>query len=413
MDPVQNANVLLCITGGIAAFKSVSLLRLLVKAGARVRVVMTEAATHFVAPMTFEALSGSPVCKDLFHSGGAGGESHIALTEWAGIIVVAPATADTLAKAALGLAPDLLGCLLLAARCPVVMAPAMHTAMYLHPATGANLETLESRGVHLVPVGEGDLATGHGPGRMAEPEEILEAVRGVLSPRDFEGVRLLVTAGPTREPIDPVRHLTNRSSGKMGYAVARAARDRGAQVILVSGPVSLPPPPGVVVERVMTAREMHDAVHARYEEIDVAIMAAAVADYAPRDVSSSKLKKSSTPLTLALDPTPDILASLGRRRLDAGSERPFLVGFAMETEALEARARDKLERKGCDLIVANDISVPGVGFESDTNRVAILSAGGGIERLPLMSKYEVAARLLDLVAAGLGIEGGRGRDARR
>ncbi len=401
MGAIQNIRVLLGVTGGIAAFKSVYLLRLLTKAGARVRVVMTEAAARFVGATTFEALSDDKVYDDLFQRSGEGGESHIALTEWADIIVIAPATADVVAKAAHGIASDLLGCVLLAARSPVIMAPAMHTAMYQHPATQANLQLLASRGVHLVAPVEGDLASGFGPGRMAEPEVIVDAIERVLTPHDLEGVRVLVTAGPTREPIDPVRHITNRSSGKMGYALARVARRRGADVVLVSGPVALDAPAGVVVERVETAREMHDAVHARYAESDLIIMAAAVADYAPADVSSSKIKKTDAPMTLALEPTPDILASLGRRRAEQGGGGPLLVGFAMETEDLEARARDKLERKGCDLIVANDISAPGVGFGVDTNRVTLIAPDGSMTRLPLMSKDDVASAILDRVASGL------------
>ncbi len=401
MRPVEGSNVLLCVTGGIAAFKAVQLLRLLTKAGAQVRVVMTEAATRFVGPTTFEALSGRPVATDLFPTSGAGGESHIALTDWADIIVVAPATANALARAALGLAPDLLGCVLLAARCPVVMAPAMHTAMYRHPATRSHLDTLDARGIHLVPVGEGDLASGAGEGRMAEPSQIFETIAGVLSPKDLEGIRVLVTAGPTREPIDPVRHISNRSSGKMGYALARTAARRGARVVLVSGPVALEVPTGVECVSVRTAREMAREVHARYADMDAVVMAAAVADYTPKQVAKHKIKKTGGPMTLELEPTEDILASLGKRRAGSGATRPVLVGFAMETEALEANARAKLARKGCDFIVANDISAPGVGFEYDTNQVTILSSSGQVVPLPLMSKEDVASALLDRVAAHL------------
>lgn len=401
---MNDTNILLGVTGGIAAFKAVMLLRLLTKAGATVRVLMTESATRFVGPLTFEALSHQPVITDLWQTGERGGETHISLSEWADLFVVAPVTANTIAKSANGLADDLLTCTLLAARCPVVFAPAMFASMYLHPATQANLQLLRSRGVHVVDATVGDLASGQGQGRMAEPEQILETIHQVLAAKDLQGVSLVVSAGPTQEPLDPIRFVSNHSSGKMGYAIARVARRRGADVTLVSGPSEQPVPAGVKLIRVRTARQMSDAVQACYDSSDAIVMAAAVADYAPKKVAPQKIKKTAASLVLELEPTPDILATLGKRRKAERGEktaRPVLVGFAMETEALLENAADKLRRKGCDLIAANNVQEPGAGFGVNTNLVTLLDRGGRAEQLPLMAKEDVAAKLLDRIAAML------------
>ncbi len=395
---MRDKHILLCVTGGIAAFKAILLLRLLTKAGAQVRVLMTESATRFVGALTFEALSSHPVLMDLWETGGEGGESHIRLAEWADLIVVVPATANTLARLAHGLADDLIGATLLAACSPVLVAPAMHTRMYQHPATLANLRTLRERGVQVLEPVTGDLASGFGMGRLAEPEEIFEALLELLTHHDLQGVALLVAAGPTLEPLDPIRHLTNHSTGKMGYAVARMARRRGARVTLVSGPTQITPPGGITVVPVETAQQMHDAVMKAYPDAHAIIMSAAVADYTPRTCAPEKMKKSGTGMTLELDPTIDILAALGRRRGEdrvSGRRGPALFGFAMETEALEQHAAAKLERKGCDLIVANNIRDKGAGFGHDTNQVTLLDRNGGVDRLPLLSKEEVASRILD------------------
>ncbi len=390
--------VLLGVTGGIAAYKAASLARLLSAAGADVRVVMTPAASRFVGPDTFAALTRNPVHQDVFEA--TDRVLHVRLAREADAAVVAPATANVLAKLALGLADDLLTSILLEARCPLVLAPAMHTGMWTHPSTQANVAALAARGAIVVGPGEGPLAAGdEGVGRMAEPEEILRAVEAALgSPGagDLAGVRVLVTAGPTHEPIDAVRFIGNRSSGKMGFTVAAEAARRGASVTLVSGPVPLPDPQGVAVVRVETAAEMFEAVTARAEASDLVVMAAAVADFRPGEVHPGKIKKGDGPPQLALEPTPDILSGLGAAK---GSGQ-VLVGFAAETEDLEAEARRKLKAKNLDLIVANEVGRPGTGFGADTNRAAIV--GRGEEGTPLRewTKVELAAAILDR-AAGL------------
>jgi phosphopantothenoylcysteine decarboxylase/phosphopantothenate--cysteine ligase len=296
---------------------------------------------------------------------------------------------------------------LLSARSPVVVAPAMHTRMYDHPATQLNLEMLKQRGVHIVEPVEGELASGFGRGRLAEPEAILDAIEAVLTPKDLQDLHLLVTAGPTVESLDPVRFISNHSTGRMGYAIAHQARLRGATVYLVSGPTSLKPPPGVLLVPVRSADEMHTQVMRLYPEVNAVVMSAAVADYTPAQVATQKLKKSTEKLSIDLVPTVDILAALGRRRKEEATSSqpgPVLVGFAMETEALEAHARSKLERKGCDLIVANDLHEPGAGFGHDTNRVTVIDRTGAVDRWPLLSKREVGERLLDRIA---GLQQGR------
>jgi phosphopantothenoylcysteine decarboxylase/phosphopantothenate--cysteine ligase len=324
---------------------------------------------------------------------------HIEATQRADLVLVAPATAQTIARLALGLADDFLSCIYLASRCPVLVAPAMDCDMFEHPALQANLAALRARGVAIVEPEFGPLASGlHGRGRLAELDTILAAVDTVLFPRrDLEGQVVLVTAGPTREPLDPVRFLSNRSSGKMGYAIAEAAAARGARVVLVSGPTSLTPPSGVDRVEIETAQEMHDAVLAKLPVATVVIKAAAVADYRPKGVQSRKIKKSEAALTLHLEPTPDILAEVGRRK-----GRRVLVGFAAETEELVANAKQKLARKGLDLVVANDVTRPGAGFDADTNVVTLVGADGNIEELPQLAKREVADRILDRVVALVG-----------
>lgn len=386
--------ILLGVTGSIAAYKAVELLRELTTRGAEVQVVMTEAATKFVAPLTFETLSRQPVLLDMFTLAYGSHIGHIEATARADLFVIAPATAHTIAKLAHGLADDFLTNIYLASRCPVLLAPAMDSDMYQHAAVQENLSRLRDRGVHTVGPASGALASGLiGPGRLVEPPEIVEAIERLLvSSRDLAGEVVLVTAGPTREPLDPVRYLSNRSSGKMGYAIAEAAGARGARVILVSGPTALTPPQGVDVIHVETAQQMHDAVLAKLTAATVVIKAAAVADYRPKQVAGRKLKKDEAVPEVTLESTPDILAEVGKRK-----GRRILVGFAAETEDLVENARKKLQRKNLDLMVANNVSQPGAGFDADTNAVKILDAQGKVEELPVQSKRSVADRVLDRV----------------
>jgi phosphopantothenoylcysteine decarboxylase / phosphopantothenate---cysteine ligase len=386
--------VLLGVTGGVAAYKAVLLARLLIRAGAEVQVVMTAAATRFVGPDTFTALTGRPARSDVFDEPAK--VLHVRLAHEADVAVVAPATANVLARLALGLADDMVTSTLLEARCPLVVAPAMHTGMVEHPATQANLRTLAERGVAIVGPATGSLAAGdEGPGRMSEPEEILAAVVAAAGGAgDLAGRRVLVTAGPTWEPIDPVRFVGNRSSGRMGYEVAAEAARRGADVVLVSGPVALEPPAAVRLVRVERAEEMRDAVHREAAGADAVVMAAAVADWRPAEAAGRKLKKEAGPPAFDLLPTPDILRELG-----AGPGRPaVLVGFAAETEELEAAGRRKLESKGLDLIVVNEVGREGTGFSSETNHATILSAAGDDEPLRTWTKRELASAIWDRVA---------------
>ena len=402
---LEKRSIILGVTGGIAAYKAIELLRLLKADGADVTVVMTEHAKRFVGPATFQALSGRPVADDLWACRPGMPIEHLALAHTADLTIVAPATANTLAKMAAGIADNLLGTLLLAATAPVLVAPAMTTRMILHPATQANLATLAARGVHVVPAESGALAAENaGYGRLAAVETILARARELLlSRRDLAGRRLLVAAGPTREPLDPVRFISNRSSGKMGLAVAEAARCRGAHVTLVLGPVALPPPPGVDVVAVVTAEQMRQAVLAHVAAADVVVMAAAVADYRPSEPRPEKIKKAGRArLVVELEPTPDILAELGARR---GPQ--VLVGFAAETGDPAAAARRKLTEKRLDLVVANDVTVPGAGFDVDTNQVEMFTADGRRIAVPLAPKSRIAHRILDEVVAALGRREGR------
>jgi phosphopantothenoylcysteine decarboxylase/phosphopantothenate--cysteine ligase len=391
--------VLLGITGGIASYKSAWLARLLTKAGAEVDVVMTPAATEFVGAVTFEALTGRAVHTGLFDAGRA--LDHIKLARNATAIVVAPATADFLARAAAGQADDLLTACLLAATCPVLLVPAMNDHMWAHPQTKRNVAHLRELGYQIVEPDEGMLAAGEGsgPGRMPEPE-VLFAHVGRLLEREtsLRGKRVLVTAGPTREAIDPVRFISNHSSGKMGVALAAAAWRRGAAVDLVAGPLSVPPPPGVGLHAVESTQDMADAVTRLLPSADVLVMAAAPADFRPSAPAASKIRKSRSPEPIALAPTPDILLST------KASRRPgaVVVGFALETNDAIASGRAKLEAKDLDLIVVNDATEAGAGFGVDTNRVTLLARGGGDERLPLMPKTDVADAILDRVEKLIG-----------
>jgi phosphopantothenoylcysteine decarboxylase / phosphopantothenate---cysteine ligase len=369
----QNRTVVLCVGGGIAAYKACELARLVVKGRGTVRVAMTPAATRFVQPLTFQALSGSPVLVDLLDPAADATYGHLALARTADLVVVAPATADLVARLRCGMADDAVTTTVLAATCPVLLAPAMNTRMWRNAATQENVEALRARGFHVVGPAAGELADGDvGEGRLAEPEEIALAASRLLGNVDLDGRKVLVTAGPTREPIDPVRFISNPSSGKMGYAIARVAARRGADVTLVSGPTELPDPPGVKVTRVETAEQMASAVELESAGMDLFVGAAAVSDYRPTAASASKIKKGEGGETIQLARTPDILAGLGAR-LAGKKDAPVLVGFAAETEEVIARAREKLKGKRCDLVVANKVGGPGAGFGGDSNRVALVS----------------------------------------
>lgn len=401
--PLAGRRVLLGVTGGIAAYKTAELARLLIKAGAEVRVVMTRSAREFITPLTLQTLTGHPVGTELFDLDQESEIGHIKLAEWPELVVVAPCTADTIARLATAQADDLLTTLALVTRAPILLAPAMNVNMWGHELVQANVRTLVGLGrVHVVGPGDGFLACRMtGPGRLAEPADIVEAAARLLTPRDLAGVRVLVTAGPTHEAIDPVRYIANRSSGKMGVALARAAAARGASVTLVLGPGRAEPPVGLEVVRVVSAAELHEATLSRAPAHDVVIMSAAVADFRPTEVASGKRKKDQwgDAPAIALTRTRDVLADLGRARK---GRRPVLVGFAAETEDLVGYARGKLRDKGCDLIVANDVSATDAGFEVDDNRVTLVGPGDALDALPLLSKDAVAHRVLDRVRPLLG-----------
>ncbi len=392
---IQDRRVLLGITGGIAAYKSAELARRLVERGARVQVVMTPAARQFITPLTLQAVSGMAVRDEMFDPEAEAGMSHIELARWPDLILVAPASADFMARLAHGFAGDLLSTLCLASDRPLLLAPAMNRLMWSNPATQSNAELLQRRGVTLLGPESGAQACGEtGPGRMLEPLALVDAVVEALAPRSvgrLAGKRMLVTAGPTREPIDPVRFITNRSSGRMGFCVAEAGVLAGAEVVLVSGPVALATPPGVERVDVETASEMHTEVLARAESADVFVATAAVSDYRVAAASKQKIKKSEQSLDLALVRNPDILAAV------AGLERgPFTVGFAAETERLVEHAREKLRRKGLDLIAANEVG-DGKAFDRDENELQVLWEGGEKHLGPL-NKRELAVRLVELIS---------------
>ncbi len=390
--------IALGVCGGIGAYKAIEIARGLQQHGHDVVAVMTRAATRFVGPLTFEAITRRPVITSQWAAGVNANIEHIALASTIDLLLVAPATANVVAKFATGLADDFLSSLYLATRAPVMMAPAMNTHMFEHPAITAHFDTLSARGVRFVEPGEGYLACGWiGKGRLAEPAEVVAAVQEWLRPTGaLAGQRVLVTAGPTYEDLDPVRYLGNRSSGRMGYAVAAEAARRGAVVTLVSGPTGLPAPPVASVINVRSAAEMHAAVLAHAADAAAVVMAAAVADYTPAQRHSEKIAKGDDGLMVALVRTRDILADLGARSTAAGGTRPILVGFAAETHDVLAHAHDKLRRKNVDLIVANDVSRRDAGFEVDTNAVTLVSREG-VDALPLLAKSAVAGRILDRV----------------
>ncbi len=391
---MKNKKIIVGVTGGIAAYKAAELVRLLVRAGADTRVAMTAHATKFVTPLTFEALTGNRVAWDMWDHG-AVPMDHIHWGQESDLIIIAPATANFIAKMAHGIGDDFLSTLILAAAAKVLVCPSMNMHMFQNPAVRDNVNVLKKRGFILMTPLEGELACGtEGPGRLPEPADILEHARMLLSEQDLLGLRVLVTAGPTVEPLDPVRYLTNRSSGKMGYALARAARLRGADVMLVSGPTGLRPPQDVNFCGVKTAEEMRQAVLGRISEYDVIIKAAAVSDYRPRDKADQKMKKGKEHHTLELVKNPDILADLGSMK---GDSARILVGFSAETEDLMVNAAQKLEKKNLDMIVANDVSREDAGFESDTNLVKIIYRDGHMEEFPLMTKDEVANQLLERI----------------
>jgi phosphopantothenoylcysteine decarboxylase/phosphopantothenate--cysteine ligase len=389
--------IALGITGGIGAYKAVEVARGLQKRGHEVVAIMTHSATRFVGAVTFEAITRRHVITDQFETGMNADIEHIALASSIDLLLIAPATANIIGKLANGIADDFLTTLYTATRAPVLIAPAMNTQMFAHEAIRKNLDTLAARGARFVEPGEGYLACGWiGKGRLAEPDEIVAAAEAMLRPEGpLRGLRVMVTAGPTYEDFDPVRYIGNRSSGRMGYAVAAEAARRGAVVTLVTGPSALAAPPVHEVVKVRRAADMHSAVMSRADGMDVAIMAAAVADYAPADRAQQKLPKSGDTLTLVLKKTADILGDLGQRRATTGAG-PLLVGFAAETENVVANATAKRERKYADLVVANDVSRSDAGFDVDTNAVTIVGAGGA-ETLPLQSKARVAAEILDRV----------------
>jgi phosphopantothenoylcysteine decarboxylase/phosphopantothenate--cysteine ligase len=387
---IANKKIILGVTGSIAAYKAVLLLRRLKELGADVTVVMTSSARRFVTPLTFQVLSKQPVLTDLFEPGKE--ILHLTLAEAADLVLIAPATADLIARASHGMADDLLTALLLATTAPVILAPAMDGGMWEHPLVRENVARLRETGVRIVEPDTGPLASGkEGVGRLAAEERILETVFACLvRDRDLAKEIVLVTAGPTQEPIDPIRFLSNRSSGKMGYAVAQAARDRGARVILVSGPTALPKPSGIETIEVRTSEEMARAVEKFFPDATVIIMAAAVADFRPQEVSAQKRKKDGMPQSIQLERTPDILAELAGKKGDR-----LVIGFAAETHDLIGQAKAKLQKKNLDLIVANDVTIEGAGFEVDTNIVTLLDRSGRIVNLPKLPKREVAQKILD------------------
>ena len=392
---LEGKRVLVGVSGGIAAYKAAELVRALNVAGAQVQVMMTRNAQEFITPLTLQTLSGNPVATDTFSLPQESEIGHIRLADTADAIVLAPATADLIGRMAHGLADDLLTTVLLATRAPIIVAPAMNVHMWENPIVQGNLERLRQAGMVVVEPEAGFLACGYeGKGRLADTEILVAAVRRVLTPSDLAGERVLVTAGPNREPLDPVRFVSNRSTGKMGFAVASAAHRRGAEVVLVAGPVSLATPAGVRRVDVATAREMLAAVESEFEAASILVMSAAVADYRPASVAKEKIKKTEGGLSIVMERNPDILATLGPRKRGR-----LFVGFAAETNDVLENAARKLAAKNLDLMVANDVSRADAGFAVDTNAVVLLDARGGREELPLMSKDEVAEAIVDRIVA--------------
>lgn len=386
---LNGKKVLLCVTGGIAVFKAAALTSQLYQKGAEVKVMMTKSAQQFITPLTFQTLSRNPVYVDTFDEKDPKKIAHIELADWADIVVIAPATANILAKLANGIADDMISTTLTATTAPILIAPAMNTHMYEHPAVQKNMKTLASFGYQFIEPGEGLLACGYvGKGRLAEPEEIANAIVQYFQKSEnqpLKGKNVLVTAGPTVEVIDPVRYFTNHSTGKMGFAIAEAARDLGAKVTLIAGPTSLETPYGVERIDVVSAQDMYEAVIARFEEADIVVKAAAVADYRPKEVFDDKVKKSDGDLTIVMERTKDILAELGKRK-----KHQLLIGFAAESTNVEQFALEKLEKKNLDLIVANNIKKDGSGFGHETNVVTIYNRRGGKKELPMLLKRDVA-----------------------
>lgn len=391
---LKGKKVVLGVTGGIAVYKAAEFVRLLVKEEVDVHVVMTQNAQKFITPLTFQTLSGNSVASDPFALLEDARIGHIALADSAELVVILPATANIIGKIANGMADDFLSTLVMATKAPVLIVPSMNVNMWENPALQKNSQTLLERGCHLMEPGEGELACHwYGKGRLPELSEVVEKMEDLLTPKDLKGEQILITGGPTQEPMDPVRFITNRSSGKMGYALAKIARRRGAEVILISGPTSLSlARRDIQCVPVRTAEEMRKAVFAHLEGSSVVIKAAAVSDYRPKVISEKKIKKGDPEYTLALERTKDILEELGKKK-----ENRILVGFAAETEDLIAHAKKKLQEKNLDLIVANDVTQPGAGFGSDTNQVKILYPSGQVKDLPLATKEEISQVILDHV----------------
>ncbi|MEH6940508.1 bifunctional phosphopantothenoylcysteine decarboxylase/phosphopantothenate--cysteine ligase CoaBC [Bacillus sp. JJ722] len=396
---LKNKKILLCVTGGIAVFKAAAFTSKLTQQGAEVKVIMSESATKFVTPLTFQALSRNEVYTSIFQENNPKVVAHIDLADWADAVVIAPATANIIGKLANGIADDMISTILLATTADVLVAPAMNVHMYAHPAVQKNMDTLRSFGYSFIEPGEGYLACGYtGKGRLEEPEAMIEYLNrhfiNKMNNQDLVGKKILITAGPTKEKIDPVRFLTNRSTGKMGYAIAEVAAQMGAEVTLVSGPVSLDAPNNVTIIRVESARDMYEAVMSQYDDQDVVIKTAAVADYRPKIVHESKMKKKFGDLSIELERTNDILMELGQTKKDQ-----ILVGFAAETDNVEHYAKAKLEKKRADMIVANNVAVEGAGFASETNQVSIYKKDGTVTDVPMMSKHDVAKKILGEIAS--------------
>jgi phosphopantothenoylcysteine decarboxylase/phosphopantothenate--cysteine ligase len=383
--------IILGVTGGIACYKAVELVRLLVKADFKVRVIMTRGAMEFVTPLTFQTLSGHPVATETFDLTQESEIGHINLADNADLFVIAPATANVIGKIASGIADDLLTTVLMATQAPVLISPAMNIHMYENPILQENLRKLRRIGYHIMEPADGYLACGYeGKGRLPDPEKILEEIEGLLKKKDLSGEKLLITAGPNREPLDPVRYISNRSSGKMGYALARAAVRRGAEVALVSGPTALEPPVGVRLIAVITAADMHEAILKEYGQCTAVIMAAAVSDYHAASVAEKKIKRGKGPIELRLEPNPDILKELGQNK-----HGKWLIGFAAETEDLTANAQTKMREKNLDIVIANNVAETGSGFDGDTNIATIVDRTGVTRALPMMSKDDLADRIYD------------------
>lgn len=400
---LNGKNVVMGVSGGIAAYKAVELVSRLKKAGASVYVIMTTSAAKFVTPLTFREISGNPVVVSMWDEPKQWNVEHIALASKADIFVIAPATANIIGKIANGIADDMLTTTVMATKAPVIVAPAMNTNMYLNPIVQGNLEKLKDAGYHIIEPACGMLACGvEGPGRLPEPAQIVDTILSIIaSPLDLTGKKIIITAGGTREPIDPVRYIGNRSSGKMGYALASAAAKRGGNVVLISGPVNLPcPSNGIVLKKVERAAEMREAVLAEFADADIVIKAAAVADYRPQQTADQKIKKTGDTLTLVLEKNPDILKELGQLKT-----KQLLIGFAAETEELTLHASQKLTAKNLDMIVANDVTLPGAGFNTDTNIAKLLFKDGAIEELPQMSKEKMANIILDKICGILSKKG--------